>query len=348
MYIIALISLALAFISLTLRKTYYYLPEAELKRQAKSGERLATVLWRAVAYGQSLQLFLWVIIGIFAAVGFVLLARLAPPLLAFVAVALMLWMAFAWMPTTKLTRVGAYLSYWFTPTVVWLLRWLQAPLSGFIALVHRFYPEITHTGLYEKEDLQTLLNWQKQQADNRISEEDIELAERALRFHKYKVRDVLIPRKQVKAVSKSDAVGPILLDELHATGHSRFPVYDKTPDDIIGTLHLMNLDEAKQGGHVSDFIEKSVAYVHESDSLADALHAIYATKHQLFVVTNSFEEYVGIITLEDIVHTLLGHPVDNEFDGHKSIAAVAARHPAKKKSKPKEEKVSENPPEVVE
>jgi CBS domain containing-hemolysin-like protein len=348
MFTIALICVALAFVTLTLRKTYYYLSEAELKRQAKTGDQLSKVLWRAVAYGSSLQLLLWLLIGVFAASGFVLFARLAPPLYGFLAIALLLWFGFAWMPTTKLTRLGARLSLWFTPVIVWLLGWLYRPLSWFISRLHHFYPVVIHSGLYEKDDLLQLIDQQKLQPDNRLLLEELELAEHALKFDTYKVRDIVVPRKLVKAVGRGDAVGPILLDELHATGHSRFPVYGKTPDDIVGTLHLMSIDEAKQGGHVRDFIDKGVAYLHESDTLADALHAVYTTKHQLFVITNSFEEYVGIVTLEDILHTLLGHTFDDEFEGYHSIAAVAARHSAKKTPKPEEEKVSETELEVIE
>jgi CBS domain containing-hemolysin-like protein len=340
-FIIALICVALAFVALTLRKTYYYLPEAELKREAKSGDHLGKVLWSAVAYGTSLQLLLWLLIGVFAAVGFVLFARVAPPIFGFLAVALLLWFAFAWMPTTRLTRLGARLSVWFTPIIVWLLRWLHRPLDWFLSLAHRFYPAVVHTGLYQKDDLLELIARQKQQPDNRVPIEELELAERALTFERIKVRDVLISRKKVKAVGRGDAVGPILLDELHATGHSRFPVYGKDENDIVGTIHLISLDEAKQGGHVRDFMDKGVAYVHEGDTLADALHAVYTTKHQLFLVVNSFEEYVGILTLEDILHALVGHLPADEFDAHHNRVAVAARHPAKKKSKPAEEKPAE-------
>lgn len=347
-FIIALICVALAFVALTLRKTYYYLPERELKREAKSGDYLGQVLWSAVAYGTSLQLLLWLLIGIFAAVGFVLFARVAPPIFGFLAVALLLWLAFAWMPTTRLTRLGARLSVWFTPSIVWLLRWLHRPLDWFLSLAHRFYPAVVHTGLYQKDDLLELIANQKQQPDNRVPIEELELAERALTFDKVKIRNVLIPRKKVKAVGRGDAVGPILLDELHATGHSRFPVYGKDTDDIVGTIHLISLNEAKQGGHVRDFMDKGVAYLHEGDTLADALHAVYTTKHQLFVVVNSFEEYVGIVTLEDVLHALVGHPVGDEFDAHHNRAAVAAKHPKKKPAKPVEELVEEAPQKSTE
>lgn len=352
MFIIALVCIALSFIGLTLRKTFYYLPEKELKRQAKHGDSLAKALYQAVAYGAALQLLLWLLIGIFAAAGFVLFARVAPPIFGFIAIALLLWFGFAWMPSSRLTSFGARVAVWSTPTLVWLLRYLNPVFSRMVDWVHARRPVQTHSGLYERADLLEFIDRQKQQPDSRIPLEELELAERALRFDQYKLRHIVVPRKQVKAIGKDDAVGPILLDELHATGHSRFPVYDKSPNDIIGTLHLITLEEAKQGGHVRDYIEKGVAYLHENDTLADALHAVYTTKHQLFVVVNSFEEYVGIVTLEDILHSLLGHPVEDEFDAHHDKKAVAAKHtkkaPAKPAEEPTEEKVSQTEETVVE
>ena len=340
MFIFALVCIALSFIALTLRKTYYYLPERELKRQAKNGDKLAKVLYRAVAYGQSLQLLLWLLIGLFAALGFVLLARIAPPLLGFIAIAVLLWLGFAWVPSQRLTAIGARIAVWCTPTVAWLLRYLNPLTSRFTEWVHWHRPDEVHNGLYEKSDLLEFIERQKHQADSRIPLEELELVERALQFDQVKVRHVFTPRKKVKAVGRGDAVGPILLDELHAAGHSRYPVYDKDVNNIVGTIHVVTLDEAKQGGHVRDFMDKGVAYLHEGDTLADALHAVYTTKHQLFVVVNSFEEYVGIVTLEDILHALVGRPIGDEFDAHHNRVAVAAKH-AKKKSKPAEEKPAE-------
>jgi len=66
-FISATILLLLALVAITLQKTYYYLPEAELKRQAQRGNALAKVLYRAVAYGANLRLLLWLLIGLFAA-----------------------------------------------------------------------------------------------------------------------------------------------------------------------------------------------------------------------------------------------------------------------------------------
>jgi CBS domain containing-hemolysin-like protein len=77
----------------------------------------------------------------------------------------------------------------------------------------------------------------------------------------------------------------------------------------------------------------SVYYVHENDSLSEALHAFFVTNHPLFVVVNSFEEFVGVLTVESILRQLLGHVPGDDFDQYTDLAAVAARHPRAKKSK---------------
>ena len=134
-----------------------------------------------------------------------------------------------------------------------------------------------------------------------------------------------MPKRVVKAVSVNENIGPVLMTELHDIGHSRFPVYDGKKDSIIGTLYLRDLVNTKSTGKVSDVMKKDVCYVHEEQSLYDALQAILKTRHHLLVVVNSFEEYVGIITIEDVIEQIIGKPILDEFDQYNDLRAVAAR-----------------------
>ena len=75
-----------------------------------------------------------------------------------------------------------------------------------------------------------------------------------------------------------------------------------------------------------------IYYVHENDSLDEALQTFFATNRPLFVVVNNAEEYIGVVTITSILHQLLGHIPGEEFESYGDAAAVVARH---KKSREK-------------
>lgn len=335
-YVIASLLLAVALLAISLRKTYFYLPEAELKRQAAHGDPVAKALYRAAAYGQSLALLLWIITGISAAVSFVLFARLAPFFFGLVVVAVSLWLVFAWVPSRNLSSFAARLALYATPVLAGLLNYLHTPLSRILDYLHGRFPVTVHTGLYDREDLLLLIQQQRHQADSRISAYELDLLERVMRFGDSIVRDILVPRKTVKVVAAEEAIGPILLGELHNSGFTRFPVYRKTKSTLIGCLHLQDITNVRRGGLVENYMHEPLTYVHESDPLAEVLQVFYRTKEHLFVVINSFEEYVGIITIEDVLHKLLGELPKSQPSDNENLQAVAARHTHLKNPEPSE------------
>lgn len=328
LFLFSVVFVLLAVLTVVMQKTYFYIPPRELKRQAARRDPLAEVLWRAVAYGAALRMLLWGATAIFAATGLVLLSQVVPAGVAVLAVAIVLVYVFAWLPNTRLTSWGGRATVWATPAIVWLLDHSKVVLE----LVQRWVRHhVTHghTGLYERADLLQFLDTQKSQNDNRISPEDLEMAQSVLQFNTKLVRDVLTPRRVVEAVSTDESIGPVLMDKLHKSGHSRFPVYSGAHDNIVGVLYLHDLVQAKTSGSVSSRMHDQVCYVHEDQSLGEALHAILKTHQQLFMVVNSFEEYVGIITTEDILEEIIGMQIMDEFDQYEDLRAVAARMAAK-------------------
>ena len=330
-FLLALLLLLVALGGVVVRKTYYYLPARELKRRAERHDPLATKLYTAVSYGSSLRVLLLVLIALSSAAGFVLLARIAPIWLSFVAVVALLWMAYSWLPATRVTTVGARLTTLVSPALTWLLNYLHPILSRGARVAEKRYSEV-HTGLFERGDLLELIERQQRQSDSRVSEEELEIAKRALSFDNYTVRDILTSRKSIKTVLADDTIGPILIDELHQSGQDFVLVRESAKGAVVGTLEFKHLD-LHSSGHVRDVMDSTIYYVHENDSLSEALHAFFVTNHPLFVVVNSFEEYVGVISVESLLRQLFGHLPGDDFDQYADIAAVAARHPRVKKSK---------------
>ncbi len=320
-----IVTAGLVLLAVTLQKTYTALPVKEIKRRARVGNHAARTIYRVAAYGQSLRALLWLVIIVCSALFFVVVDRTAPLWFALTTSIALLWIAYVWLPNSRITAIGEHIAVWLAPALGWLLNYLHPVINRGIGVVHRGRPLASHTGLYEKEDLLEFMELQEAQVDSRIDKLELQIAASALKFGEQLVRKHLTPRRMIKTVSVSETIGPLLMDELHKSGHSRFPVHDGKKDNIVGTLYMRDLVNARSGGSVKSVMKTDVAYVHEEQNLYDALQAVIKTHHHLLVVVNSFEEYVGIITLEDILEQVVGKVIIDEFDQYNDLRAVAAR-----------------------
>lgn len=320
---------SLTLLAVSLQRTYSAVPLRELKRRARSGNELAAAFTKAVGYGYSLRAILWVLIGLSSALFFVFVSLEYPTWFAIMLSAFLVWLGFLWLPARQVTRYGETFAAWVAPGFAKLASWVHPIIDRIAKFIHKNHPVNIHTGLYERQDFVELIEKQKVQADNRIEQSELDVAKHALTYGDKQIGDVMTPRRVVKMVKADDSIGPVLLDELHKSGHSRFPVYEGKPEHIVGTLFLRDLVEGSEHGLVKTHMKKTAYYVHEDQSLHDAFQAILKTHHQLFIVVNSFEEYVGIITMEDVLETMIGKPIVDEFDQYEDLRAVAARAASK-------------------
>jgi CBS domain containing-hemolysin-like protein len=212
---------------------------------------------------------------------------------------------------------------WFVPAVNWLLVHTHTALERLSILANRFRELPSHSRLYEKQDLLDLFDRQKEQPDNRIAHEDLDLMSRALTFKNIRAIDVAQPRKASHVVNANDAIGPILLDQLHKYHQASFLVYKDTKENIIGTLAMSDAVTAKHGGRVLDLIRSELIYVHEDFSARQVLTAFHKTGHQIAAVINNAEEFVGTITVDHLLQALLGEVKDDEVT-YADRAAIAS------------------------
>jgi len=349
LFLLGLLLAVLAVVLWVLEVTYHHVPAKELKRLTRSGDDVARLLYRAAAFGVSLQVLLGGGAIVFGALALICFAQAVSVWLAvLVLLAVLALGGFVFVPSQELTRTSLWLAKRAAPAVAWLLERLH-PFFDFIArFVSKHRHVHIHTGLYEKSDLAELLEKQKGQSDSRISTSEIELLRHALTFGDKQVSDALVPKRVVKMVATSETVGPVLMDELSKSGHSRFPVYDGKHDNIVGVLYLHDLVSTKKTGDVAGLMSRKLTYVHEDFTLFQALQAFLKTKRHLFLVVNSFEELVGILTIEDVLEQMIGKQIVDEFDKYDDLRAVAAAAASKDHTAHDEPKPEEPTPEAKE
>jgi len=124
----------------------------------------------------------------------------------------------------------------------------------------------------------------------------------------------MTPRVEVEDIEASDNFKAVLA-KIIEVGYSRIPVFDESPDNIIGILYIKDLlNHLNQG---EDFDWKQVLrkpfFVPENKKINDLLQEFRNMKMHMAVVVDEYGGASGIITLEDILEEIVGDITD-EFD----------------------------------
>ncbi|MFZ2489474.1 MAG: hemolysin family protein [Anaerolineae bacterium] len=129
------------------------------------------------------------------------------------------------------------------------------------------------------------------------------------------VGNVMTPRRLVAGLPIT-ASEQETLDFVCEERHSRYPVYNKGLDDIVGVLHVKTLARQQATpGQPFDLrtLARPVAFVPESLPLDDMLARFRRDRRQLAVVVDEYGGTAGLVTLEDIIEEVVGEILD-EFD----------------------------------
>jgi CBS domain containing-hemolysin-like protein len=162
-----------------------------------------------------------------------------------------------------------------------------------------------------------------------LTNEEKSLIVHSLSFGDQPVSSVMTPKSMIDTIKSSEFLGPLTLDDLHKTGHSRLPVIKGDIDHVIGILNLQSLLalDVKRSTTAEKAMESKVFYIRQDQSLQHALAAFLKVKHHLFIVVNEFRETVGLLSLEDVIESLIGRKIIDEFDNHDNLREVAMRNP---------------------
>jgi metal transporter CNNM len=314
--------------------------EYELKLMARSGNKDAKIVYpyRKMGYRFTVTLLICYMFLI-AAITAVIDTKMYGLVAVFFTTLLVLLIGQI-LPMAYLKNYGLMVAARTAPILRYLVT-ILSPLAKPLAKLLDKWLGDGRPKIYSKAELYKIFEDHKISEHSDIEESTVQIVRHALNFGDKQVREVMTPRRIVVAVSADDSIGPILIDELHASGYSRFPVYnDKKTQNFIGTLYLHDLVnlKVKSGESVKDVMRKAVYYVHEEESLGHALNVFLKTNHHLLVVVNTFEEFVGVVSFEDVIEEIIGKQIVDEFDQHEDLRAVA-KSLADKEKKIREDKL---------
>lgn len=164
-----------------------------------------------------------------------------------------------------------------------------------------------------EEEIKEILGNSEQTSE--MDETELALLQSVFEFGDTVARSIMTPRVDVEAIPlQTDLASVASLVE--ATGHSRFPVYEETDDNIVGIIHAKDVLRAMSRKQVYEnlsAIVRPALFVPESKPLHDLLAEMRAQQAQMVIVQDEFGGTSGIVTIEDIVEELVGEIID-EYD----------------------------------
>lgn len=157
--------------------------------------------------------------------------------------------------------------------------------------------------------------------DGMLAPEETEMIRGVFRLDEHTVREVMVPRTQIRALSQDQTLADAL-SFFRDIPHARFPVYDSSLDRITGVVAIKELltvmaessdSSLEEVGRrpVSDFA-KPPFVVPNSRLQSDLLKDFKRTRQQMAVVIDEYGGTEGIITLEDILEEIVGD-YEDEF-----------------------------------
>ena len=151
-----------------------------------------------------------------------------------------------------------------------------------------------------------------------------ELVSQARAFQDLRVEDVMKPRADIVAVAK-DCSFAELTERFVQAEHSRMPVYKETLDEPVGVVHVKDVfkllarktrrprpdDKVLSGRHN---LVRQVLYVPASMRASELLGQMRAEQTHMALIIDEFGGTDGLVTLEDLLETLVGHISDEHDD----------------------------------
>lgn len=199
---------------------------------------------------------------------------------------------------------------WLVRIFMFLMWPVAKPLS--IILDKIFGEELTER--FDKSELEIIL---EEHVESSIDSDERRIMIGAMNFSDRVAMDVITPVNVLYLLDAQKIITPNLIEEIKNEHYSRIPVYEGVRDNIVGILFAKDLIgyDIKSNQKVKKLaVTEKVICVKEDYKLDSLLNLFIKSKKHMAFVYNNYNTLIGIVTLEDIVETILDIEILDERD----------------------------------
>jgi len=209
---------------------------------------------------------------------------------------------------------------WFGAKTIWFTRFvivLSYPIAWPIAktLDHFLGSELPTT--YSHKELMDIISEHEDSEHSTLDEDEERIMLGALQFSRMSVREVMTPAEKVVSHDENQRLTHEFFTKVTDEGFSRLPIYSGSPSNIVGILYVKDL--LVEDDHISireteEAFERKFLTVGAENLLDVVLGKMLKTRQHLAIVRNRNQQFVGVITLEDIIEEIIQQEIVDEDD----------------------------------
>ena len=185
--------------------------------------------------------------------------------------------------------------------------------TGIVNLFSLLWKKDTQSVTITEEELENLLDTAEDEGV--IDESETELLQSALEFTDLDAADILTPRIDVIGFEIHDSMD-FILNTIAETQFSRYPVYERTVDHVVGILYVKHLLKElvdNKDVRLTDLLLEPV-YIPKTMKLHDIMDEFRSHQSHMVIVADEYGGIMGIVTMEDVLEQLVGEIWDENDD----------------------------------
>ena len=158
-----------------------------------------------------------------------------------------------------------------------------------------------------------------------LTDEERDIVEEVFNASERQVHEVMVPRTEVDFMDASLTVGKAIALAIEKA-HSRYPVVRGSSDEVIGFIHVRDLLDSSLATSNAKIQElaRNIMYLPGTKGILPALTEMRKQRQHLAIVLDEYGGTDGIVTLEDLVETLVGD-IRDEYDNDETEVSQESR-----------------------
>ena len=214
----------------------------------------------------------------------------------------------------------------FTVRALQIIITILYPLVWLSQVITKFMKKDKSESVLSRREFTVMTNMAQQQGV--LDENESSIMANLLRFNQVQVKDIMTPRTVIVAADETQTIREFY-DGVDKIRFSRIPIYEEEKDNITGMVlrsDILNAIIRDRGGEPLKNLRRDMMITAPDKSIMEIFDHLMERREHIALVLDKYGGTAGLVSMEDVIETLLGMEIVDETDHATDMQKLARRN----------------------